>query len=170
MGVKLELLLVVLIVAMLSLVYTVKLSDDVSGKKVSKKELEFTETTFTEVDTQKLISTSFGTYGVREGGILKIRNLIYHTDSIDRLLADNGRYVNERVYLDGNIRIKQKEGFNYTAEHAFYDKKTEILTITSKFTAVMNKNVVHGNTARYDARKKILIAKEIDAVVYTSEK
>lgn len=170
MGIKLELLLVVLIVVMLSLAYTVKLSDDVSAKKASKKELEFTQTTFTEVDTQKLISTSFGTYGVREGGVLKIQNLIYHTASIDRLTADRGRYVREKVYLDGNVRMRQKEGFNYKAEHAIYDKKTEVLTITSKFTAVMNKNVVHGNTARYDTRKKILIAKEIDAVVYTAKK
>ena len=77
MGVKLELLLVILIVMMLSLAYTIKLSDDTSAQKVSRKEMEFTQTTFTEVDTQKLISTSFGTYGVREGGILKVKNLIY---------------------------------------------------------------------------------------------
>jgi len=170
MGVKLELLLVVLIVAMLSLAYTIKLSDDISAKKASKKEMEFTDTTFTEVDTQKLISTSYGTYGARVGGVLKIKNLIYHTDSIELLLSDEGRYIGEKVYLDGNVRMKQKEGFNYKAEHAVYDKKIGILTITSRFTAVMDKNVVHGNTARYDTRKKILIAKEIDAVVYTAEK
>ena len=170
MGVKLELLLVILIVMMLSLAYTIKLSDDTSAQKVSRKEMEFTQTTFTEVDTQKLISTSFGTYGVREGGILKVKNLIYHTDSIEHLLADSGRYVKDKVYLDGHIVMKQKEGFNYRAEHAVYDKKMEILTITSKFTAMMNKNIVHGNTAWYDARKKVLVAKEIDAVLYTAKK
>jgi len=169
MGIKLELLLVILIVGMLSLAYTIKLSDNVAAKKTFSKEMEFSDTTFTEVNTQKLISTAFGTYGVREGGILRIKDLIYHTDTIERLLADEGRYVQNRVYLDGNIRMKQKEGFNYRAQHAVYNKKTEILTITSKFTAVMDKNIVHGNTARYDTRKKILIAKEIEAVVYTAE-
>jgi len=170
MGVKLELFLVFLIVAILSLAYTVKLSDTVSVKKISRKEMEFTNTTFTEVNTQKLISTAFGTYGIRENGILKIENLIYHTDTIERLLADEGRYVGEKVYLDGHIRMKQKEGFNYQARHAVYDKNTEILAITSTFTAVMDKNSIKGNTAQYDTRKKILIAKEIDAVLYTVEK
>jgi len=65
---------------------------------------------------------------------------------------------------------KQKEGFNYKAQHAVYDKKTAILTITSKFTAVMDKNIVHGNTGWYDSRRKMLFAKEVDAVVYTAEK
>ncbi|OQX50195.1 MAG: hypothetical protein B5M46_01255 [Epsilonproteobacteria bacterium 4484_20] len=170
MGIKLELLLVILIVAILSLAYNIRLSDNIPSKNISKKELEFTETTFTEVDTEKLISTSFGTYGVRERGILKIRDLIYHTDSIEELLADEGRYVRERVYLDGNIRMKQKEGFSYRAEHAVYNKKTEVLRITSKFTAMLDKNVVHGKAAHYNTRKKILVAKEIDAVLYTAEK
>jgi len=170
MGVKLELLLSALTVAILFMAYKVKLTDDIPIKKVSKKEMEFTDTTFTEVNTKKLISTSFGTYGVRQRGVLTIENIVYHTDSIDLLLADKGRYVGEKVYMDGNVRMKQKEGFNYKAEHVVYDKKTEIFTITSKFTAVMNKNIVHGNTGQYDTRKKILVAKEIDAVLYTAEK
>lgn len=170
MGLKLELLLGVLIVVMLSIAYSVKLTDDVTMKKVSKKEIEFTDTTFTEVDTNKLISISFGTHGIRQGGILTVDNLVYHTDSIELLLANKGRYIGDKVYLDGHIRMKQKEGFNYSAEHAIYDKKTQILTITSKFTAVMNKNIVHGNTGWYDAIKKVLYAKEVDAVVYTAEK
>jgi len=170
MGVKLELLLAVLIVVMLSLAYTVKLTDDIALKKISKKEMEFTDTTFIEVDTKKLISVLFGTHGIRQDGVLKVDNVIYHTDSIEYLFADKGRYTGNKGYLDGNIKVKQKEGFNYHAEHAVYDKKTEILTINSKFTAVMGRNIVHGNTGWYDTRKKVFYAKEIEAVVYTAEK
>jgi len=170
MVIKLELLLVVLIVTMLSVAYSVKLSDDISAKKTSRKEMEFTHTTLTEVNTEKLVSTSYGVYGIRKDGILTIKELVYHTDSIERLVSDSGRYVGERVYLDGHIRLKQKEGFFYQAEHAVYNKKTEILEITSKFTAKMNQNIVHGDNARYDTRKKILSAQKINAVVYTAEK
>jgi len=170
MGIKLELLLVILIAAMISVAYTVKLSDDVSGKQISKKEMEFTYTTFTEVDTEKLISTSFGTYGIRKGGVLTINDLVYHTDAIERLSSNIGRYAGEKVYFDGNIRMRQKEGFNYKAEHAVYNKKTGILSITSKFTAEMDENIVYGSSAVYDTRRKVLSAKEVDAVVYTAEK
>ncbi len=169
MGVKLELLLLVLIAVMFMLGYTVKLSDEVSGKPIAQKEMQFTDATLTEVNTQKLLSTLSGTYGVRTGGVLTVDNLIYHTDSIERLWADRGRYVGETAYLDGRVRVKQKEGFNYSAEHAVYNKKTGVLDITSKFTAVLAKNIVHGNTAHYDTRKKILFAKEINAVLYTAQ-
>jgi len=170
MGLKLELLLAILIVAMLSIAYKVKLTDDVSMKQTAKKEIEFADTTFTEVDTEKLRAVFYGTYGVRSRGILTVDNLIYHTDTIELLLADKGRYIDSKVYMDGNIRMKQKEGFNYKAQHAVYDKKTAILTITSTFTAVMDKNIVHGNTGWYDSRRKMLFAKEVDAAVYTAEK
>ncbi|WP_148154667.1 hypothetical protein [Sulfurovum sp. NBC37-1] len=139
-------------------------------KKVSKKELEFTDITLVEVDTKKLVFTAFGTYGIHQGDILTVENIVYHTDAIEHLLADKGLFIDNKVYLDGHIKMKQNEGFNYRAEHAAYDKKTEILTITSKFTAVMDKNIVHGNTGWYDTRKKILFAKEVDAVLYTAEK
>jgi hypothetical protein len=170
MVLKLELLLVFLIVIMLSIAYSVKLSDTIPPKKTSRKEMEFTHTTLTEVNTEKLLSTSTGSYGVRKDGILTIKALVYHTDSIERLLSDSGRYVGENVYLDGHIRLKQKKGFSYQAEHAVYHKKTEVLEITSKFIAKMNQNIVHGNSAQYDTRKKILSAQKIHAVVYTAEK
>ena len=170
MGLKLELLLIVLIGGMLGIAYKVKLTDDLSAKKAAKKEMEFTDTTFTEVDTEKLLSVAYGTHGVRQRGVLTVDNLVYHTDTIELLLAEKGRYVGSKVYLDGNVRMKQKEGFNYKAEHAVYDKKTAILTITSKFTAIMDRNIVQGNTGWYDSRKKMLFAKEVDAVVYTAEK
>ncbi|AKF24760.1 hypothetical protein YH65_04690 [Sulfurovum lithotrophicum] len=170
MGLKLELLLGILIVVMLAIAYNVKLVDDVTTKERSRKEMEFTDTTFTEVDTKRLLSVLFSTHGTRQKGILSVDNVIYHSDTIELLLADKGRYFADKAYLDGNISVKQKEGFNYYAEHVIYDKKTEILTITSTFTALMDKNTIHGNTGWYDTRKKILFAKKIHAVVYTAEK
>ena len=170
MGLKLELLLAVLIVTMLSIAYTVKLSDNVTTKKVAIKELEFTDTTFTEVDTEKLLSISFATFGIRRNGVLTVDNLIYHTDTIERLVADQGEYFSDEVYLNGHIKVEQKKGFRYFAEHAAYNKRTAVLTITSKFTAVMDRNIIHGVTGRYDSRKKVLFAKKVDAVLYTAEK
>ncbi len=170
MGIKLEVLLGVSILLILAAAYTVRLSDNVTSNATPQKELEFTDTTFTEVNTKTLVSTAFGTYGVRKDGVLTIRNLVYHTASIEHLWADEGRYMGDRVSLDGNIRIKQKEGFHYSAEHATYNKQNGILLITSRFTATMDKNTLHGNTARYDTRRKVFVGKEIDAVVYTAEK
>ncbi|WP_295417758.1 hypothetical protein [Sulfurovum sp.] len=170
MGLKLEIILIVAIAAIVGGSYMVKFTNDTSNKKSPTKELEFTETTFIEVDTNKTLGRAFSTYGIRDAGVLTLYDLKYHTDNIRLLRSKKGIYKGNKIYLDGNITVDQKEGFDYRAQHAVYDKKTQILDITSAFTAVMNKNIIHGNTLRYDTQKKEAFAKQIDAVVYTAEK
>jgi hypothetical protein len=170
MGLKLEMLIAVAIVAILSLTFMVKFSQNSFDEKTFSKELEFTDTTFTEVDTTTMQGRAFSAYGVRDQGVLSLYKLMYHTNNIELLSAEKGTYRGNKIYLDGNITVNQKEGFDYAAEHAVYDKKTEILDITSSFTGVMDKNIIHGNTLRYDAKIKEAFGKKIDAVVYTTEK
>ncbi len=170
MGLKLETLIIVVIVAILSGALMVKFSHKLSDEKPFTKELEFTNTTLIEVDTATMKGRSFGTYGVRDAGVLTLHNLKYHTKNIKLLRAKKGTYKGNKLYLDGNITVNQKEGFDYSAEHAVYDKKTKILNITSAFTGIMNQNVIHGYTLRYDVEKKVAFGKRIDAVIYTAEK
>ena len=170
MGLKLETLIVVVIVAILSGTLMVKFAHKASDRKLFTKEFEFTDTTITEVDTATMQGRAFGTYGIRDAGVLTLHNLKYHTKNIESLRAKKGTYKGDKLYLDGNITVNQKEGFDYSAEHAVYDKKTKILDITSAFTGIMNQNIIHGYTLRYDMQKKEAFGKRIDAVVYTTEK
>ena len=170
MGLKLETLLVVVIVAILSGALMFKFTHKSSNGKLFTKEMEFTDTTFIEVDTVNMKSRSYGTYGIRDAGVLTLHNLKYHTKNIELLRAKKGTYKGDKLYLDGNITVNQKEGFDYSAEHAIYNKKTKILNITSEFTGIMNSNTIHGYTLRYDTQKKVAFGKRIDAVVYTAEK
>ena len=170
MGIKLETLIILLIVAILSGTLMVKFAHKSSDGKLFTKEMEFTNTTFIEVDTANMKGRAFGTYGTRDAGVLTLHNLKYHTKNIELLRAKKGTYKGDKLYLDGNITVNQKEGFDYSAEHAIYDKKTKILNITSAFTGIMDKNTIHGYTLRYDVQKKEAFGKRIDAVVYTAEK
>jgi len=170
MGLKLETLIVVLIVAILSGTLMVKFKHQSSDGKLFTKELEFTNTILTEVDTVTMQGRAFGTYGIRDAGVLALHNIEYHTNNIESLSAKKATYKGDKLYLDGNITVNQKEGFDYSAEHAIYDTNTQILDITSAFTGVMGKNTIHGYTLRYDTQKKEAFGKRIDAVVYTTEK
>ena len=170
MGLKLETLIIVVIVAILSGTLMVKFTHKSTDGKLFTKELEFTNTTFIEVDTATMKSRAFGTYGIRDAGVLTLHNLKYHTKNIELLRAKKGTYKGDKLYLDGNITVNQKEGYDYSAEHAIYDKKTKILNITSAFTGIMDKNIIHGYTLRYDVQKKEAFGKRIDAVIYTAEK
>ena len=170
MGLKLEIVIIALIAAILSFTYVVKLTHSAVARKPFTKELEFTDTTFTEVDTNKTQGVAFGTYGVRNAGVLTVYHLRYHTDNLKLLTSNRGIYKQNKMYLDGNISVHQKKGFDYSAEHAVYNKKTEILNITSPFTAVMNQNIMHGKSLRYNMQTKEGFATQVDAVVYTVEK
>ncbi len=169
MGLKFELLLVALIVITSAVTMTMKLSEHNQQHPPQTKELEFTDTTFTEVTTQKRIGVSFATHGVRSNGVLKAEKVRYYNDTIKELLADYGTYIGRMIYLDGNVELHQNEGFEYYTEHAHYDKGSEVLYVTSPFTAYRGKDVMHGTTMRYNSRTKEAYATVVDAVLHTAE-
>ena len=170
MGVRLQYILILVIGFILAVALTVEIKNAKAAKKIFTKEMEFTYTTFREVDIHKMQGVAYATDGIRNAGVLTVHNLRYHTNNIQSLKAKKGRYIGDKIYLDYNITVNQKEGFDYQAEHAVYNKKTEILDILSPFTAVMNENTFHGKTLRYNTRKKEAFGTMIDAVVYTKEK
>jgi len=170
MGLKLEFLLVLVIAVTSMVTMTTKLTQQNRDNEVFTKELEFTNTTFTEVTTQKREGVAFGTHGTREAGVLTIDNVRYHNENIKLLLADKGVYRGKQIFLDGNVTVHQKAGHDYHTEHAMYDQNVEILYVTSPFVAYMNRNIIHGKTLQYDMRTKEAYATAIDATIYTTEK
>jgi len=170
MGLKLEFFLVLIIAVTSVVTMSTKLVEQNKNSEIFTKEMEFSNTTFTEVTTQKRIGVAFGTYGVRDAGVLTMDNVRYHNDNIKLLLANRGVYKGERIYLYGNVTVHQKPHYDYKAEHAVYDKKEEILYVTSPFVAYINENVIYGNKMEYHMRTKEVFAVDINAVVYTKEK
>lgn len=170
MGLKLEFVLIVAIVGILAGSLLLKLSRTDTKTEAFTKELEFTNTMLIEVDTQKVLSNSYGTYGVRDKGVFTLNDLVYSTDTIESLVAKQGRFKGEILYLDGSVVLKEKGGYTYKTEHANYSQKTDILKITAPFVGTRDKNIIKGNTLRYDTRKKEAFGTKIDSVLYTTEK
>jgi len=170
MGIKLEFVIVFAIILIVGGAIMLKLDNQTSTQKHINKELEFKETTFIEVDTKKRQSNAFIQKGMRKNGILFLEHLTYNTNNISLLIADKAKYVKNILSLAGHIRVEEKEGYTYNTEYAKYNQKTEILTIPQEFTAKIAKNIIHGANLKYDAIKKEMHAKQIDAVVYTTEK
>jgi len=170
MGLKLEFVLVLSIATILVVTLSVRITNERILKKLPTMELEFTDTTFTEVDTNKTIGVSYGTYGVRDKGVLTVKNFRYHNDSIKLLRSKTAIYKGDKVYLDHDVIFNQKEGSDYYTQHAVYDKRQRILDVTSPFKAIMGKNIMHGDTLRYWTTTKKAYATNVDAIVYTKEK
>ncbi len=170
MGLRVELILFIAIVFIVGGSLTMKLNGNADKVTPFTKELEFVDTTFTEVDTVKLQARAFGTYGVRDDGVLTISNLIYKTETIKSLLANKGTYMGTIIYLEGDVVMNDANGYVYETQQAEYDQASEILNITAPFVATSGKNVIKGDTFTYNTRKEEVYGTVIDAVVYTVEK
>jgi len=170
MALRIEFVLALAIVMILVGSLTFKLNSSTNKMKSITKEMEFTDTTFTEVDTHKLQGRAYGTHGVRDAGILTIDNLFYETDVIESLVADKATYMGETIYLEGDVVLDQTTGYTYETDQAEYNQKSEILNITAPFVATRDKNIIHGDTLRYDTQKKEVYGTMTDATIYTIEK
>jgi len=170
MGIKLEYILTIIFISIVFFTTTIKLTSSATLHQHATKELEFFSTTFIEVDTQKKQAQLYTPHGVRESGILILDKINYYTPTIDSLLANKGTYQNDILHLDGHVSLKETVGNIYKTEHAVYDQKKEILTITSPFVAYMGANIFRGETLIYDAVHKEANATKIDAIVYPAKK
>lgn len=166
MGIKLEFVLIIAIIGIISGSLMLKLSNTTVQQQTFTKELEFTNTTFTEVDTETMKSRAYCTYGVRDKGVFILDNLEYSTDSIESLLANKARFQNDKLYLDGDVELQEKGGYRYETQHAIYHQKTEILNITAPFIGVQGQNIVQGNSLEYNTRKKKATGKTVGTVFH----
>jgi len=166
----LKFLIIVLIASIISVSLLVELRNTKDKEQAFTKDLEFTNTTFTEVNTEKMQGWTFGTYGERDRGVLKLDNVVFHTDNIESLVAKKGKYIKDVLFLDGDVVMQEKDGYTYKTQHANYHQNTEILNITAPFTAVRGNDVMAGKTLKYNTAKKEAFGTRVDAVLYTTEK
>ena len=167
MAIRLEYIIIIATLVLSIGAYTIKVSNKNGIENHFTKELSFKNSIFTEVTQEGFVDNAIAKEGIRINGVLHLKDIHYHTNNIQFLRSNTAKVENERVYLDGNITMNQKKGFFYKAEHAYYDKKHKILTITSPFTAILNKNIIKGQSLEYDTVNKEAFATKIDAVIYT---
>ena len=170
MGIKLEAVIVLFIVIIVSTTYFFKISDIKSTPADTSKQLEFKKTTLIEVDTERMLSNIDCSYGVKKNDTLSLSDIVYYSKNINSLRSKSGSYSQGILYLDGDIKLKQKDGYTYNAEHAVYNTKDEILKILTGFTININKSVIGGAELEYNAKTKVVKSKNINAIVYTAEK
>ncbi len=171
MGLRLEWLLLLITVLIILVSFNVKLENGNSKISDFSKEIEFTNTTLTQVDTKHLLGQAYTTYGVRDKyGVLNMRNIKYHNDNIKYLYAKSAKYIKDFIYLDNDVFMKDNQGTEYKTQHAYYNQKNQILYITSPFILSRDKNIFKGKTLVYNTSLRDISAKKIDGIFYTPKK
>ncbi len=170
MVLRLEHLLFITSIVISVAAFTVVLKEDEKSKQSFTKELVFTNTTFTEVDTIMQKSTAYSTYGVRDNRVLSVENVKYQTQNIQSLVAKNGKFEGDMLYLEGDVVLHANNGYTYKTQAANYNEKTEVLNITAPYVATQRENIIEGETLRYHVPSKETNGTSIDAILYTIEK
>ncbi|MDM5270619.1 LPS export ABC transporter periplasmic protein LptC [Sulfurovum sp. zt1-1] len=170
MGLRLEYIISIIVALIFVSFFLINIEQKSRQKNESTKQLAFSDTRLIEVDTQKILGLAHSRYGVYENKTLILSDIIYHTDTVNLLQAQKGIYKGDYLFLEGNVTLNQKNGFDYTAQKAAYNQKSEVLSIESPFEAHMNKNIISGINLVYNMKEKKITAQKIKAVVFTLEK
>jgi len=167
---KIEFFAIVMIGLMLAVSYLIKIKHEKMKNDSFAKEIEIFHSLTTEVNETGVESTIYADYAVKENDVLKMTNLVYSGGSAKKLTARHGKSIAKALFLDDDVRLLQNNGYYYEADHAIYDKKDEILYIVSPFVAYLyGGNIVHGINMKYDEKKKLVAAQNVDAVFFTKE-
>jgi len=169
MGLRIEWIALVTIAAMLVFSYLITADQKKREEYRFSKEMEVFHSTTIEVNSTGVESRLVSDYAVKEGKELRLKKVIYSEANIEELRADRGRYLDEKLYLDGHVYLLQKNGYIYQGEHAIYDKKKRVLDVTGRFSAYINRNIIHGSHLHYDLDEKSATAENIDAILYTDD-
>ncbi|MEA3419194.1 MAG: hypothetical protein U9Q90_07305 [Campylobacterota bacterium] len=165
---RIEWIAITMILIMLGVSYLIKADQNKAKKITFSKEMEVYHSTTIEVSTNGVESRLYTDFGVREQGKFKLTRIIYRGKSVEELKAEKGRIIGDKIYLDHNVTLLQKNGYIYKGDHAIYDKNKEFLQVTSPFVAYMDHNVIHGVNLQYDVKKKVATAENVNAVIYTN--
>jgi len=169
MGIRAEWIAFIMILIMLGVSLLFDVKQRKAQNKTFHKEFEVYKSITVEVNKNIITSKLYSDYGVKESGVLTLKNLKYIGNSVKILKSSSGRFIKENIYLDNNVTVLQTNGYYYEAEHAIYNKLTEFLYVTSPFTAYINDSVVKGVGLVYDKKGKIAKANKINAVFNTTK-
>jgi hypothetical protein len=165
MAIRIEWILMLSIVFVVSLAYEYKISNKMSSNTQTNKDLEFYDTVFSKVDTKSLINKIDTRYGVLQSKILRVKTIDYQDAQVDKLTANKAVIKDDTITLDGNVSIYLKDGLECFSQKAIYNKKLSKLNIPTQFFANMQKDRINGNDLIYDLDTKIALASKIKAKV-----
>jgi hypothetical protein len=163
MGVRIEYILVILIILTVIVATKVNVAPADSIVDTGTKELEFRDTTFVEVTTQKREGIAHAAYGLRQNGILTLHKLRYHSGRIKEMSAERAHYRERMIYLEGNVYLLDQKGFRFETQEAVYEREAERIRVTAPFHAYFDANSIAGESLLYDMVSQVLYAEKIDA-------
>lgn len=169
MAIKLETWLYIAIIVIMIFTLSLKQENKNASVATSKKELEFTNSTFSEVNATTQLSQAFAKTGVQVNGVLTLNDIFYSGKKLKSLKANKAVYDGNISTLYGGVVLKQENGFEYKTDKAIYDINNQFVYIPNSFVATMDDNTINGKDLKYNISAQNAKASNIHAILYTKD-
>lgn len=169
MAIKIEWVLIFSIIITLIVSFGLRFDDSVH-KLDTKKELNFKNTIFAEVDTNGIVSFANVKNGEQTDGVLTMHDISFDKIDDTKVVANKAIYQNDEIILYGDVKIKQKNGFVFNSQKAVYNTRSGKIVSKDKYNATLNGNILTGNNLSYDTKKLNVTSSGIHAILYTQDK
>jgi lipopolysaccharide export system protein LptA len=169
MAIKLETWLYVAIFIVIAFSLSSKQENKDAVVSSLKKELEFTNSTFSEVNSTTQLSQSFATSGIQINSVLTLNDISYSGQKLKLLKANKAVYDGNHSTLYGDVILKQENGFEYKTDKAIYDINNQFVYIPNSFVATMDDNTINGKDLKYNISAQNAKASNIHAILYTKD-
>ena len=126
-----------------------------------------------ELDTTGLITLMSGSNAIRYSNRYTVDDIDYTDNSkayIANMKANYGIYKGFIVNLDGDVSYIRQDGIDFKTQHVIYNKKTAIAVADEPYIAHQGKNIITGQSVKYNNKKNIIDSKQIEAIYYLETK
>lgn len=169
MAIKIEWVLIFSIIATLIASFSFRFENSIHDHTI-KKELNFKNTIFAEVDTSGIVSFANVKNGEQTNGILTMHEISFDKINDTKVAARKAIYKKDEIILSGDVKIKQKNGFTFNTQKAVYDTRGGKITSKDRYRATLNENTLTGDNFNYDTKKLSATSSNIHATLYTQDK
>ncbi len=169
MAIRVEWIAIAMIVIMLSVSFLFEAKHRQAKNSTFKKEFEVYNSVTIEVDQGGIKNKLFSEYGMKESGILTLTTMTYIGNSVEKLQSNQGRFIDNKIYLDNNVTALQNNGYFYKGDHAIYDQITQVLHISSPFVGYVNNSIIKGTNLEYNRQEEVVKANRVNATFYPSK-
>jgi len=169
MGLRIEWILFILIVFVISISFVIDISGYDIDKYKKQKDLEFYDTVFSEVNQTDRISMLKTKHGVQYNNILSLQDIDYSDNAVESLVSKKAIMENDVILLEDNVSLHQRGDFVYMTQKAFYYKNKSILRVPNDFFSYRLNDTIGGTFMIYDLKTKIINADNVKAVLQMVE-
>ncbi len=158
-------LILALIILLLSVLRINPISQD-AVESNSSKELVFTNFSLIELKENQIGNALLASETTKYTNYLDMKEINLTSDKGDMLLATQGIYRDDVVYLKENVELKNHDNYRFLTDSIDYNVDAKYLKGTASFTLDIYKSHFKGDNLEYNMTSQEVKANHIEASIF----